>query len=119
MIAGPHLGELVFELEVLQGLRAETMPASATSLDEALEGRLEAIREKGLAAIPTPTLRRLLREPQLLLELQDHVLSAGAAYWDQKLAESDELTHLTQAGWQWLAKSPVLVCPASASRRAE
>ncbi len=119
MIAGPHLGELVSELQVLQEAGQGIGDGRQTTLQEALGGRLEAVCQGGLASVPAPSLRRLFRQPQLLIELQDRVLSEGAAFWDRKLRESDALTAMTEAGWKRLCESPAIRPAAIRTRPAQ
>ena len=55
--------------------------------------------ERGLHALPPHALRQLLRQPHLLLELQELVLSAGSPYWD-RLTSGEELDRLAAEGLQ-------------------
>jgi hypothetical protein len=113
-IAGPHLGELVTELEVLREAD-QSAPSTKrmdgrdlgprTKLEDVLENRLRDVCQRGLAVVPSEALRRLFREPGLLIELQNRVLTEGGAYWDQKLQESDELAQGTDAGWARLSET--------------
>jgi hypothetical protein len=121
MIAGPHLGELVSELEVLReagrvdrdSQQTETHgPGQQTTLEQVLGRRREAVSQEGLAAVPAKSLRRLFRQPELLIALQDHVLTEGGAYWDRKLRESNDLSERTETGWHRLSESPVIGPPA-------
>lgn len=131
MIAGPHLGEFVSELEVLleagrlgRGERSQAAPGRGEqSLEEILGRPLQDVVQRGLSAVPAPSLRRLFRHPGRLLELQDHVLSADAAYWDRKLRASDDLFKKVETGWRRLSESTAVgppsarpARPASASR---
>jgi hypothetical protein len=124
-LAGPHLGELVAELEALQEVeRTFRGPGSnePATLNTVLGNRLSDVQQRGLSAIPPVVLRRLFRHPELLNELQNEVLSAESAYWDQKLAESDDLSDSVGAGWNRLALeigeiSPTLPMTRPASTR--
>jgi hypothetical protein len=110
-IASVHLGELVAELEVLR--EADHTAAApkhdgrglepTVKLEDVLGNRLPDICARGLAAVPPQAIRRLFREPSLLIDLQERVLTEGGPYWDKKLRESDELKRLTEAGWERLA----------------
>jgi hypothetical protein len=104
------LGELAAELTALMEVdvlspkqrgegRAKQGPGT---LDAALENRLPDIYQRGLSAVSPPALRRLFRSPNLLIELQTRVLTAGGPYWDTKLQESAELTEMIDAGWSRL-----------------
>jgi hypothetical protein len=107
-IASTHLGELVAELEVLQEVERsfsgqdpddDQRSGQPTTLDAFLGNRLPQVCQRGLAAVPPIVLRRLFRYPDLLIELQNQVLTAQSAYWDQKLDESDDLSESVGAGW--------------------
>jgi hypothetical protein len=76
-LVGPDLAELVAELSAVHGLRA------SASLHEVLGGRREEVLSQGLAALPQEALRSFLRQPHLLLELQEIVLTEGGPYWDE------------------------------------
>jgi hypothetical protein len=110
-IAGVHLGELVAELEVLREAdHTAAVPKHdgrglepTVKLEEVLGNRLPDICARGLAAVPAQIIRRLFREPSLLIDLQERVLTEGGPYWDKKLRESDELKKRTEAGWARLA----------------
>jgi hypothetical protein len=118
MIAGPHLGEFVCELEVLLEAgrvrgpkRQETAGRGEPSLEEILGRRLQEISQKGLAGIPAQSLRRLFRNPERLLELQDHMLTEGGAYWNRKLGASEDLSKKVETGWQRLSVSTAVAPP--------
>jgi hypothetical protein len=116
MIAGPHLGEFVSELEVL--LEAgrtrrpqETRGGGQPSLEQVLGQNLRAVSQRGLATLPARSLRQLFRHPELLLDLQDHVLTEGGAYWDRKLLASKDLSKKIETGWRRLSESTVVSAP--------
>ncbi len=129
MIAGPHLGEFVAELEVLletrrfgRAQRPQAAPdRGEPSLEEILGRTLKDVRQRGLADLPAQPLRRLFRHPGRLLELQAHVLSGGDVYWDRKLRASDDLSKRVETGWRRLSESAAVgparpPRPTSASR---
>ena len=111
-IAGPHLGELVAELDALQ--ETDLLPGSRDrrngsspgepTLDAVLGGRLSDVCERGLEDVPATLVRRLFRHPDLLIELQAHVLAQPTAFWDQKLTESLDLSETVDTGWLRLIK---------------
>jgi hypothetical protein len=92
LLLSSYLGALVAELTALHG----EMPRQP--LAEVLEGRLDEVLATGLRALPEKTLRALLRQPQALLELQEHVLASGGVYWDRLMVVSPELDALVAAG---------------------
>jgi hypothetical protein len=74
-LVGLDLAELVAELEAIHA-------AGATlSLDDVLGGRRADVLQRGLGAVPAEALRQLLRQPRLLLELQELVLEHGGSHW--------------------------------------
>jgi hypothetical protein len=91
-IVGPNLAELVAELSALHA----DSRAEPRSLDSALGDDLPRATEQGLAALSRQSLRTLLREPQLLIELQERIFVDGGAYWDRRAApEIDDLAGRT------------------------
>jgi hypothetical protein len=129
-IAGVHVGELVAELEVLREAdHTAAVPKHdgpglepTVKLEDVLGNRLPDICARGLAAVPAQIIRRLFREPSLLIDLQERVLTEGGPYWDKKLRESDELKKRTEAGWARLAatlpaKPSVRLAPESIASR--
>lgn len=81
-LVGPDLGALVAELSAVHG-----PPPAAPGLAGDLVGdRLAQVRACGLAALPPDALRRLLRQPAALFELQELVLSEASDYWDRLLS---------------------------------
>jgi hypothetical protein len=86
------LAEVVAELTAVFGWEAES---GGPSLHEAIGDKLDEALESGLRQLSHPEVGALLRHPLLLLELQEHVLSSGGAYWrgrhfSRQLIESAE-----------------------------
>jgi hypothetical protein len=77
-IMGTELASLIDELQALHGATQER----AVSLTELLGPQREAVLERGLGTLARLQLRQLLRQPSLLLDLQEEVLQEGGAYWD-------------------------------------
>jgi hypothetical protein len=73
------LGELVWELSAVHGKAAERVP----SLQEVFGPQLQTVLDRGLATVPPEKLRQLLRQPQLLLDLQELVLQEGGSFWEE------------------------------------
>lgn len=90
-LVGHHLGELVAELSAVQ----ETGPRTV-ALNDVLGSSLAEVLEHGLGVLPESTVQQLLRQPQLLLQLQERVFIEGGPYWRQ-LPRSAELTERSQA----------------------
>jgi hypothetical protein len=81
-LVGTRLSELVAELAAIHGAARPK-----ASLAETLGKDRSAVVERGLAALSPEQLRSLLCQPQLLLDLQDFVLSTGSRYWSNLLAD--------------------------------
>ena len=81
LIVSHDLVDTIVELEVLAGDRL----TKVQSLDGVLAGSEEAVLESGLARASEMTLRGLLRQPSLLLELQELVMMQGGDFWQQKI----------------------------------
>jgi len=96
-LVGPNLGRLVAELTVVHV--ASNPPRR---LDQILGARADDVLERGLSALPRLAIRELLRNPQLLLELQERVLIDGGSYWSE-LPVEEELAEAVDRGWQRLA----------------
>jgi hypothetical protein len=99
-LAGLDLGRLVEELSIIHASPA----APPASLRQLLGDHVAAVTQQGLAGLPFATLRQLLRQPALLLELQEIVLSAGSPYWD-RLAAAGASETMIERGWQRLRQT--------------
>ena len=85
-LIGLELGEVVAELEAVHG------PArSPTTLDEVCGSDLPKVLEHGLTALPREQLRRLLKQPGLLLKLQERLLIDGGTYWNSLPLELEHI----------------------------
>jgi hypothetical protein len=105
-LTGPELAALVAELQAVHGHAANTSPP--LSLETILGSQRDAVLARGLESLPPDRLRQLLRHPRLLLDLQDLIVSAGGAYWQERARSSfdepdasDERAVLDR-GWEWL-----------------
>jgi hypothetical protein len=108
-LVGRDLRALVSELAAVHG-----GPTDADSLEQALAGKLEAVLERGLAELPSETLRRLLTRPLWLFDLQQRIFMAESAHWIA-LTDSGELEAAAARGrtrLQAALKSNVQVAPA-------
>ncbi|MBY0457041.1 MAG: hypothetical protein K2V38_06875 [Gemmataceae bacterium] len=79
-LLGPDLDQLAAELEVVHN-----PPDTSPLLADVLGSAAPAVLARGLAALPRPALKLLLRNPSLLPELRELVLIEGEAYWDRYL----------------------------------
>jgi hypothetical protein len=78
-LTGLELAALAGELSAIHGRPA----APARSVRDILGIHLEPILQSGLGKAPSESLRQLLLQPGLLLELQEMVLVQGGTYWDK------------------------------------
>ena len=81
LLVSSDLIDAIVQLEVLAGDRL----TKVQSLDGILAGSPERVVTSGLAGANESTLRALLRQPSLLLELQERVMMHGGEYWQQKV----------------------------------
>ena len=94
-LMGLDLHQLVTELSVFHGPAEEP----ALSLYDVLGGQQLAVLQTGLRALSRLQLRQLLRQPQLLLDMQRLVLDEGGDYW-VTLPASEEVARLSQETWR-------------------
>lgn len=95
-LVAPDLGELVAELNAIR----EPGAAQRTSTLVQVLGEVQAsVLTGGLSVLDESILRRVLREPHLLLELQELVLREGGDYW-QSVPRSDVHQDQRNSVWQ-------------------
>jgi hypothetical protein len=95
-LIGLDLAALVAELTAVHG------GGAGPSLDEVLGSQRQAVLNGGLVALPRSALMQLLGHPQLLLEVQELVLTEGGPHW-QRLCRADTgLAALVERGEQAL-----------------
>ena len=108
-LVGDRLGELVAELA---GVQTPTLESG--SLRDVLGDALSGVLDRGLDAAEPAAVRGLLRQPRLLLELQERVFLEGGTYW-QKLPRSAELAARSAEVWARIeATASAQVSPAMA-----
>jgi len=97
-LLGLDLAALVAELQ------AAHAPArgAGTPLGDVLGQNRGAVLEKGLSALPPARLRLLLRQPRLLLDLQELIVVEGGEYWRKTTREDRESRQLVDRGWSRL-----------------
>jgi hypothetical protein len=98
-LTGLDLSELAAELSVVHG--APEQPSH--SVREVLGADLRAVLENGLGRVTPETLRQLLVQPALLLELQEIVLAEGGTYWDRISRPAATLDAHAESGRRRLA----------------
>jgi hypothetical protein len=111
---------LVTELSAVQ---SESAPVNLT-VRQVLGAWLPRVLQEGLCVVPPSELRRLLKHPPLLAELQELVLIEGGPYWDRVAASAPELKTIAERGrlrfdeFLQTASSSPTVEPGSARRQA-
>ena len=104
-LIGLELGDVVAELAAVHE------GDSALALDDVLGGQRGAVLEAGLSALDAGQARRLLRNPVLLLQLQELVFVEGGDYWTQLARNAETDDGAIDAVWSRL--QPSLGAPVS------
>jgi hypothetical protein len=112
-LMAPHLVQLVTELNVLRGAPAE----SRWSLGEVLGAQRAKVLQGGLGTLPHVRLRELVRQPDLLLELQRLILDEGGDYW-MTLPAQEEIERTTWKQVRAAMQDLPTVAPPARSRSA-
>jgi hypothetical protein len=86
-VVGCHLGALVAQLSAVN---VQTVTGHDT-LNQVLGPALPDLLSSGMAALPPGSLRQLLTQPRLLLELQELVFTRGGAYWEGNTAGQTQM----------------------------
>ncbi len=109
-LVGPHLDQLVAELEVVHGT------GEATDLIAVLGNSRAVLLAKGFAHVPQRVLSALLTSPALLLELQADVFEFGGPYWQRLTtgAEPTAVPHRPARSLRWLSYVGVSMATAAA-----
>lgn len=93
-LVGLDLAALVAEMEAVH----RPGPSEPAALGRVLGDRRDEVLGRGLAALPPERLGQLLRQPRLLLELQELVLSSGGDRWRRVARSSKELDARVERG---------------------
>ena len=97
-LVGPDLRLLVRQLELLAGTPSSL--ADGKTWDDHLNAeftdQIPAILSQGLSCLSEVDLQRLIREPRLLLALQERVFIEGGEYW-QGIARSDGMSQSAES----------------------
>jgi hypothetical protein len=99
-LVGPNLGDLVAELAAIHGTAAErgdhkiSLGGDRTAVSRAIDG--------GLGVLTRPMLQTLLRNPDLLLQLQEIFLTSNSNYWRDKCQALPVSAAAGEQGWQRL-----------------
>jgi hypothetical protein len=102
-VVGPDLRLLVRQWELLAGVTSEL--SSERSSEESWEQRLVSqftdqlpkILANGLGALSNDELQRFLRQPRLLLALQEQVFMSGGPYWERLSRSEMHLDETTRS----------------------
>ena len=95
-MVGVNLGEIIAELEAVHAGSNQVAPSG---IDVVLGDQAAEVLERGLAVLPAPRVRALLRNPRLLLDLQERVLTEGSDYWAKLTREDAEVTKAAAQDW--------------------
>lgn len=95
-LVGDQLGELVAELS-----GTDLVAPAGAKVDDSLGADLPAVLEHGLKSLPPSTIRALIKQPGLLLELQELVFLQGGHYW-RDLPRPASLIQHSEAVWSRL-----------------
>lgn len=99
-LVGCELGNLVDELRLVVPVNeTQDIPLLATVCGDQMSDVLLA----GCSALSDSQLRSLLRNPELLLELQERIFTEGSDYW-QSVPRSEEHSALAEAQWHRLSQ---------------
>lgn len=98
-LVGLHLGELVAELTAIHG------QGMGGSLQAVCGNQLDEVLQNGLARFSHATLQELLRQPQLLLDLQERIFIEGGEYW-RTVPRTQEHQARVAAVWERLKQEP-------------
>lgn len=94
-LMGLDLHQVVTELSIL----GDTDDATSASLTDVLGDRAAEVLQLGLRSLSTEQVRRFLKQPQLLLDLQRLVLDQGGEYWTT-VPERPDAREKSRRAWE-------------------
>ena len=97
-LVNTDLAALVAELEAVHDEHPDNL-----SLTDVLRDRRDAVLSRGLASLPAEGLKSLLRNPRLLLELQELILTEGGPCWLNGAAEAASKQEDLERVWNRLS----------------
>ncbi len=100
-LVNTDLAALVAELEAVHGEQP-----GGLSLADVLRDRRDAVLSRGLAALPADGVKTLLRNPRLLLELQELILTEGGPCWLDGATEAASKQDNLERVWNRLNDPP-------------
>ena len=98
MLVSRELGDLAAELHAIDAAARPERPTRGESLEDVCGPALPQLLDNGMQALPVETLRSLLKQPRLLLDLQELILADGGEYW-QKVEITPEHQAAVERGW--------------------
>ncbi len=93
MMLRGDLSRFVAELRAIHGEPAQ----GSLPLERVCGEHLGRILRDGLAGVPRVVTRGLLKQPELLEQLNERILLEGGPYWDERLAEAPGMRQRTAA----------------------
>jgi hypothetical protein len=100
-LVGSDLAALVAELEAVHSGAAG---GSAPGLDSIRSDQLSDVLQRGLRVLPRSTLGLLLRNPRLLLEIQEQVLIQGGPYWQDLSRRNPRVARHVAKTWSGIER---------------
>lgn len=101
-LLGLDLAELVGNLIAIHSPDRENRP----TLEQALGVQLPAVLENGLSILSKDDLEKLMKNPQLLFNLQESIVIEGGEYWNQISPTSEQL-EISERVWDGVEQSKV------------
>lgn len=93
-LVGLTLGTLIADLSTVHAKKAMNPPPT---LESALGDRLPGVLRGGLRQASRNGISVMLRNPKLLLDLQERLIAGGGPYWVDLAGENSEVTRLAAA----------------------
>ena len=87
-LLGLNLASTIAELSAVHGT-----PVRQQTLEDLLGPHLDSVLTDGLQSLPLPLLQGLLRDPKLLLPLQELICLEGGGYWESETLGPAERTN--------------------------
>lgn len=119
-VVGTDLRAIVSELSTIHH------DGEASSLDEVLGENRSAVLARGLSQLPKAQWQSLLVQPQLLLELQEEVVTGGGDFWFQRASSNTTVESQLERTWSCLtadlqpaarSESPSSLVPLATTQR--
>jgi hypothetical protein len=102
-LVGLELATVISELNAIAGRPARSSGGPAESARSWLGSDATAVLRKGLGVLPTQKVDELFRNPELLADLQELLLTEGGAHWDALVRGNDRTDKLAARQWYGIA----------------